>query len=160
MAKHGYDTKGKAKTFTDKGPSRRWVIGPAQGDWWPLFAEAHTLELACWAVDESNGVCEGKPKTCKKCSTVRLIGGPRGGQHVYGDGVIRADLNESCDAMCTGPGLTWAEYEALAALVKRSRVVDLEAQAVGHLFRTQAACEAGASDLDSRFAPVEPPGRL
>ena len=153
---HGYDKAGDTRTFKDKGPVRKLFLGPAKDDAVPLYEASFTLEVGCWGSDESTQTCEGKRVTCKRCSILRLIGGPRFAQHPYGDGVVHADLTKDCAHLCDGPGLLWADFEALQKTVAKTPVVDLEAPPAAQLYRTEAACKVGTVDLAPDFKPVEP----
>jgi hypothetical protein len=154
--KHAVNRKGDKRNFDDKGQERKLGIGPGVDDVWPLYAEAHQLELSCGQVDESSAVCGGKQKTCKRCETVQLIGGPRPGLHQYAAGLVRPQAEETCDNLCTGPGLTWPDYEALAQAVTRTPVVDTTVAPVAQMFKSRAACEAAKFDFDPAFKPLEP----
>lgn len=153
---HGLDRPGDTRTFERKGPKKRFVHGPVQGDVLPLHEKAWRLELACWGKDESTATCNGKKVSCARCSVLRLLGGPIGGQRVYGDGVIRADLDKGCDRLCEGPGLAWRDFEALASFVAKTPVVHVKEPPAGALYRTREACEAGSGDLAPEFAGGEP----
>jgi hypothetical protein len=154
--KHAVNRKGDKRHFDDKGQERKLAIGPAVDDVWPLYAELHQLELSCGQVDESSAVCGGKQKTCRRCSTVQLVGGPRPGLHQYALGLVHPAAEESCDNLCTGPGLSWSDFEALAQVVNRTPVVDTTVAPVAQMFEARAACEAAKFDFDPAFKPLEP----
>jgi hypothetical protein len=154
--KHSVNRKGDKRSFDGKGPERKLAIGPGAGDVWPLYAEVHQLELLCAQVDESSAFCGGKQKTCKRCSTLQLMNGPRPGLHNYANGLVRPPGEETCENLCSGPGLGWPDFEALAALVNRTAVVDTTIAPVAQMFRTRDACEAATFDLDPTFKPLEP----
>ncbi len=159
VAIHGLDRKGDGRTFRHGPRARSLFAGPPVGDRLPLHEEAHRIEIACWGEDRSTARCpDGSEKECHSCSVVRVLGGPRGGQRVYGDGVLRADLTRGCEDACTDPGLPWPAFEALVRDVGRVPVVLQAADATASLFATEAACvQAGeAAELAEGFSPVEP----
>ncbi|MDP1825049.1 MAG: hypothetical protein Q8L48_17460 [Archangium sp.] len=157
VAIHGLDRVGDVRTFRDAPPVRTFVAGPLSDTRLPLFPKAHTLEIGCWGQDSSTRSCsDGGKEVCKGCSLLRILGGPRGGQRLYGDGVIRADFTKECGDPC-GAGLRWGDFEALAGFVKKTPVVVADDVPAGQVFATKEACsQSEGSDLATNFNAVEP----
>jgi hypothetical protein len=159
VAIHGLDRVGDGRTFRDAPKVRTFVAGALKGDRLSLLPAAFTLEIACWGEDTSTSTCaDGGKEVCKRCSVLRILGGPLGGQKVLGDGVIHADLTRGCGDGCRGAGLRWIDFESLAGLVKRTPVVVAEEEPAAVLFATKEACSVatGVADLAPDFKPVEP----
>lgn len=156
---HGLDRVGDGRTFRDEPKPRTFVARHVVDDRLPLVRQAYTLEIACWGEDTNTRSCpDGGQQVCHRCTTLRILGGPLGGQKVIGDGVIRADLTKSCGDSCKGDGMRWVDFESLAKLVKHTPVVVSDEAPEAALFASKDAClKADESvDLAKHFKGVEP----
>jgi hypothetical protein len=156
---HGLDRVGDGRVFRDEPKPRTLVAGYPSQTHLPLYAQQHTLEIACWGDDTNTVTCkDGKKEVCHRCTVLRILGGPLGGQKVIGDGVIHADLTRECGDPCRGQGMRWVDFESLASTVKKTPVVVTAEAPVAALFVSKQACmEASeATDLAKDFRPTEP----
>ena len=159
FAIHGLDRLGDGRVFRDEPKPRVLAAGYPSDTHLPLYAAQHTLEIACWGDDTRTSTCtDGGKELCHRCTVLRILGGPLGGQKVIGDGVIRADLTKGCGDPCTGDGMRWVDFESLAATVKKTPVVVTDEAPVAALFASKQACLAAseATDLAKDFRGVEP----
>ncbi len=156
--KHGVDRVGDGRVFEVAGESRSFFAVSSEREV-KLLNTVQTPEVQCWSRSNSTSTCDdGGTEVCQRCALLRLVGGKHGGQQLFGDGVIHADLTRRCGSPCDGPGLSWAQFEALAAQVKATPLAADDEPMKGALYSTKAACQEApdAADLAPRWKLHEP----